>query len=565
MTDISTLNLGIEDGETLKAGTVLKPVGSKDSSWQRGLHGTMKLNKTAPAKLSSSDFVVPPIKVGNKYIEEGPYEYSALKDPHLKKFFSNTDFGAMVVAQGLAAGNKQAPLVLDSPKKLHSRSFHQKLSKMQSHQLQEAKRNALLRNHKYLLESKESREEMVNSFRKSQESLKKKNAHMIKKVIVNRNSVVDTSMTERELEYLEQTKELAEVREGMEKIKLTQLKGQMSFADEQGRQRLRDEIKHRKMAVLERMEEDEKQLTKVKEQIEKSKQSSVATKNRIAEVAEIKREATKQDTRAFKATMEHTFSERRKERERENAERARRLEDERRRMAAERETIELEQRTKANTEAARRRAEFAQLRRKNFETEQARKLADLQEKQRRREAKERFNEQQEQKRVENRERVMREKAEREALEEKQKKVAEKEREAKKQRNALEKKKRFDAMEQMMQQKAEQRRREADLDLETQNAIKESNAAAYRMEQEKLWREAMQEAEREEKKRAREKKQAEAQAELKKEEEEKQQQAHEAQKRRAAAEKAREKAKLNDEMKRMEEEVQRQIANMKKGL
>ena len=67
----------------------------------------------------------------------------------------------------------------DSPKKAHQQRYFETLSKAKTHQLEEAKRQTIVRRHKNLLENKTSREKVIKSFRSIQEGEKKQQAQLV--------------------------------------------------------------------------------------------------------------------------------------------------------------------------------------------------------------------------------------------------------------------------------------------------------------------------------------------------------------------------------------------------
>lgn len=553
--------MGYEDGKKLEADTVLKPVGSKEKLWVQGMHGGSVLKQSQSEKqLAHHDnFIVPSVKPINKHTTTSGY--NSLADPHLKSYFKKRVNKQNVTRQGLATDDLR---VLDSPKKAHQQRYFETLSKAKTHELEEAKRQTIVRRHKSMLENKTSRDKVIKSFRGQQESEKKQQAQLIKKAMVNRVSVSETQPTERDQEYIDKNNELADTRKEMDSIKQIQLDAAKQFKEAAINRRLSAEVASRKQAVEERIEADAQALATVKETIEKSKAAQKATKEKIERTAKARQDKVKAESKAFQETMHQIFAERTAQQKREIAERA-----EKRRLAGialseKRAALEAEERAEQKRAEDAQRALMTTLRAESFREEQLRKMEDEARKEASRATKELRLKEQRRKAEDNRIAVAEEKEKMRQLEIARLAEIERKKIEQKERNAEGNARRLAALAEAEAEKSERIRRETQMDLETQNAIKKANADAYVAEQKLLWEKAMKEAERDEIIKKREIKQQAKQAKIDEFERQKAERVEKARQEKVAADKLKAQAKLKETMIKMQQEVDRTIANLAKG-
>eukprot|EP00036_Acanthoecidae_sp_10tr_P011571 CAMPEP_0182927532 /NCGR_PEP_ID=MMETSP0105_2-20130417/13830_1 /TAXON_ID=81532 ORGANISM="Acanthoeca-like sp., Strain 10tr" /NCGR_SAMPLE_ID=MMETSP0105_2 /ASSEMBLY_ACC=CAM_ASM_000205 /LENGTH=554 /DNA_ID=CAMNT_0025065481 /DNA_START=45 /DNA_END=1709 /DNA_ORIENTATION=+ len=529
----------------------LVPVGSRRN-------GARARRASGRAASERSEFTVPIAQSGSKFTEQ--QGYNALTDPALKNFWKKSVARKVVRRNGLVTADFR---VLDTTKKAHLRR-HYAVLESEAQPRQERAQRAKLQATRSLIDAKLAEKEAAKiKYARMREQQEAARELLEKKVEMNRVGVAEAAPSEQTRIYLDERKRDFEIFKEKEEMQRIELQAEQRLKAAKKDREIRLENDQRRLALEERVADDEAQLAKVKEAIVNVKVATEKRRVAIREAEARRCEKVKAEAAAFKVLLEKTEEGRKAAREREAAERAAKRADERRRWVAKQKELEEEKARLEKERRDRERAEMAALRREQHREEQERRRKEAEEKARRREAKEAFQREREEEARQNRERVALEKMKRDAVLAKRKRDQLAKREQMKAKMAEEKRIRQESIDRAKAEIEKQRAFEMEMDMQIQQDIIAANEKAFKEEQRRLWEEALLEEKRAEAAKAEAAKKAKRDAEAKAAEEAAEERRMALLARKEEAEKKAKEKVRREKLQRAKEESERRIRYMNK--
>lgn len=538
--------LGYKEGAAVRADDALKQIGE--------VRGPKQIaNKDRPG------FDHSPVRYVHKFTDNT--EYNARADPLLQAYFvHNTAVQKNLIAQALMTPDKY---ILQSEKISHIRRMNTAIAgpaaqeKSRLDQARLAAKQEKQKSFKELCESK------LQNWKKVQIAEGKMVEAIKEKVDANRVSVADAALTEQGRLYVEEKKEEFEHHAEEAELRRFELEAERQVKAALREKRLAEEKAAKKAALEEAIELAETELSQVKANIVKTKETAAATMQRIKEDTERKQKKATSEAREFRVHLTTVMTERELKQEADIQTRKERTarENEARIAKREKEKRELEEfraRQRAVETAAREKKQ-AEMK----EEERLRKLQQLAEKEARKEAKRKFQEQQAELALQNK--ALAEEERMKAKEAEMRFVQEQEeiRETRKAKNAIEKKSRAEARAKQEAEAAALKKFEAEHARATMAAEMAASEKAFAEEQERLWQQALNEEMLIEGKRVAKKKADEKLREIAQAEEEREKERVAIMQRKAAEEKIKKEKEKKIKLQKAKEEMERRIAYMKK--
>lgn len=500
-----------------------------------------------------------PIRYVHKFTDV--QEYNALADPLLEKhFMDNAQIQKNLISQALLTPDG---FVLHTEKKAHIQRHIGAVrpaatTAMDKLEQQRAKARATQqKTFKELCDAK------LNNWRAVQVNESLMVEAIKSKVDANRVSVADAPLTEQGRLYVEEKKAEFEDHADHAELRRFELEAERKVKLAIKDKRLRGEREAKKAALEEAIEVQEAELASVKVNIVATKETQQKTMARIKEDTLKKQQKATNEANEFKRHMTKVFEEREQKQQDDIVTRKERAarENEERIAKRDRELAEKEARRKRQIaiETAAREKKLAEMR----EEDRLRKIKQMEEKEARKEAKRKFLIKQQEKAKQNKIQAEKERIAAQEAEARFKEEQNEIRESRRQKNMEEKEKRSEAMAKVQAEAAAAKKFEAEMARKTQAEELAAAEKEFKVEQERLWQQALDEEMLRERARQTEikiakKKKEEAELEIAREaahKEELEKKAAEEKKTKAAAKKVK--------LQKAKEEMNRRIAYMEK--
>jgi hypothetical protein len=500
-----------------------------------------------------------PVQYVHKFTDNT--EYNSLKDPLLEShFLGNSGVQKNLIAQALITPDL---FVLHTEKKAH---FRKHMGALKNPASVEGDRLALQRaaaKAEQQKSFKELCEAKLNNWRQMQVAESKMVEAIKGKVDANRVGVADAPLTEQTRIYVEDKKAEFEDHADHAELRRFELESERKVKHAIKEKRLRAERASKKAALEEAIEIQEADLSAVKANIVETKATQAATMVRIKVDTLARQHKATSEAQEFERHMTKVFEERTEKQEQDIITRKEKAaaENKSRREKRDADLAEkeaLRNRQKAIEDAARNKklAEMA-------EEDRLRKVQQMEEKEARKEAKRLFLVEQQRKaalnKVEAEEERVRAKAASEAFTAEQEAI----REGRRQRNAAEKTKRLESIAKAQAEDAALKKFEADNAKKMQAEELAAAEHAFKIEQERLWQQALDEEMLHERQRQAQAKAKREAAEKVKQELLREQAAKEAMEVKAAAAKIEKEKAKKIKLQNAKEEMNRRIAYMEK--